>query len=445
MVLEDPATDLRLSFRLEDWQVQPVAGELVGPGGAVQHLEPKVMDVLIELARAYPEVLEREDAIQAVWGSRPVADDGLARCVTLLRQALGDSRAQPRYIQTVPKRGYRLLVPPLAVSSSPQLVDAREENIEDWSGPTEFDNLKVIRLLGRGSMGVVHLAQEVNLERLVAVKTLRGIIAGDERANHRFRREASAAARIDHPNVTSIFRLGELADGTPYIVMQYIRGRTLSALMASSGEISEDIAIAIVRQIAAGIAAAHRERVVHRDVKPANVLIEQDSNLAILSDFGIAGILETGARIATRLTLHGEMLGDSRYVSPEQARGDAPTPASDIYSLAVVAYELLTGVYPFANGKSGTLPQLTEQARPMSKFKHGINPALEHIVMQSLARVADERPSAEQFLAELDGKIRTPDESGDSSPSSLSLRSKIAAVLVLVVVAVLVVVLLVTL
>jgi len=404
--LNEPAADPGLGFRIGEWHVRPTAGELVGLTGEIRHLEPQVMDVLVELARAWPEVLERNEAIRVVWGGRPVADDGLARCIALLRKALGDSRAEPTYIQTVPKRGYRLLAAVEAATSSSGTGQSQDvgidDTVEDWTGPVEFDNLRILRLLGRGTMGVVHLAQETNLERLVAVKTLRGVVAGDDRAERRFLREAAAAARINHPNVTRVFRLGDLPDGSPYIVMQYIRGRTLNSLMASSGELGEEAAVSIIRQIATGLEAAHRERVIHRDVKPSNVLIEHDTDLAILSDFGIAGIQETGARIATRLTQHGEVLGDVRYISPEQVQGDPPTPASDIYSLGILAYELLSGTYPYRETASGLLAHLEQEPQPLSTRRPDVDAGLQRIVMQALAKNADDRPTAAQFLAALD-------------------------------------------
>lgn len=406
------ATDPRQGFRLGDWQVRPTAGELI-QDGSVHRIEPKVMDVLVELARAYPDVMERDDVIRTVWNDRPTSDDALARCVTILRKELGDTPSNPTFIQTVPKRGYRLLVaaetaatddgaspPPTEISAS----------VEGWSGALEFDNLKVTRLLGRGSMGVVHLAQETNLERLVAVKTLRGIIAGDERAERRFRREASAAARIDHPNVASVYRLGDLPNGSPYIVMQYVRGRTLTSLMASSDGISQDTARSIVGQIAQALAAAHREHVVHRDVKPGNVLIEEESNLAILTDFGIAGLQETGSRIATQLTMHGEVLGDARYISPEQATGEPPSPASDIYSLGIIAYELFAGSYPYPEDPGGVRPHLHSTARPLSEVVSDIDPAIKQIAMQTLAKQPDERPTATQIVAAMTGTAEASSE-----------------------------------
>lgn len=443
--LSDSAIDPARGFRVGDWQVQPTAGEVIGRDGIVHHLEPKVMDVLVELARAWPEVLEREEAIRVVWEGRPVADDGLARCIATLRKVLGDSRTAPKYIQTVPKRGYRLLVrveTGASPSGSSVSVGGDTTNeIEAWSGPAEFDNLKVIRLLGRGSMGVVHLAQETNLERLVAIKTLRGIVAGDGLADRRLRREASAAARIAHPNVTTVHRLGELPDGTPYIVMQYVRGRTLTSQMASSGSIDRQTAITVIRQIAQALEAAHREEVIHRDVKPGNVLIESGSDLAILSDFGIAGILESGSKIATRLTRDGEVLGDIRYISPEQARGDPPTPASDMYSLGIIAYELLTGAYPYR--KNGLLPHLDEEPTPMSAVRENIDAAVERIIMQALAKRADDRPTATQFLAGLDerpaeGEAKTS-ASSDSEPSTRTRLIASLAIIVAVIVAIVVV------
>ena len=431
-------------FRIGQWVVRPTAGELVAVDGEVQHLEPKVMDVLVELARAWPEVMEREAAIEAVWASRPMADDGLARCIAALRKAMGDSRSEPRFIQTVTKRGYRLVAPvemeavrQSTADVAASLDTAGDGVIDAWSGPTEFDNLRIVRLLGRGSMGIVHLAQETNLERLVAVKTLRGVIATDERSIKRLKREASAAARIDHPNVTSVYRLGSLPDGTPYIVMQYVRGRTLTALMASSGHVTVERAVAIVSQLAEALAAAHRERIIHRDVKPGNVLIEQDTNLAILSDFGIAGLQETGNHIATRLTLHGEVLGDARYISPEQARGDPPTPASDIYSLGIIAYELLTGSYPYPGDGNDLSAHLGEEAIPLSNHRADISARIEHVVLQALAKEADERPTAEQFIAGLDdgADVSIPEKPATFSESSLRKLIALGALVIFVLVA----------
>ena len=399
------STDPRQGFRLGEWQVRPTAGELIQEG-SVHHIEPKVMDVLVELARAYPEVLERDDVIRTVWNGRPTSDDALARCVTILRKELSDTPSDPKYIQTVPKRGYRLLVAAemaAAADEAPRPAAEISTSVEGWSGALEFDKLKITRLLGRGSMGVVHLAQETNLERLVAVKTLRGIIAGDERAEKRFRREASAAARIDHPNVASVYRLGDLPSGSPYIVMQYVRGRTLTSLMASSDGISQEKARSIVGQMGQALAAAHREHVVHRDVKPGNVLIEEESNLTILTDFGIAGLQETGSRIATQLTMHGEVLGDARYISPEQASGEPPSPASDIYSLGIIAYELFAGTYPYAEDPGGVLPHLHATAQPLSEIVSDMDSTIEKVVMQMLAKQPDERPTATQIVAAMAG------------------------------------------
>lgn len=424
-------------FHIDSWAVRPVAGEVVNDDGTVRHLEPKVMDVLVELARAYPDVLERDEAIRVVWRGRPMADDGLARCIAALRKTLGDSRSEPRFIQTVPKRGYRLLTAvsftsPSATATQPGHVDAAE-SVEGWSGPLQFDNLKILRLLGRGSMGQVHLAQETNLERLVAVKTLKGVIAGDERAERRFRREASAAARIDHPFVTSIYRLGELPGGTPYIVMQYVRGRTLTGLMASSGEVSSDTAVAIIGQLAEALVVAHRERIVHRDVKPGNVLIEEDTGLAILSDFGLAGIQETGARVATRLTLHGEVLGDARYISPEQARGDPPTPASDVYSLAVMAYELLTGTHPFPARSDAPTTLNGDPPESIPDDVHAAHPELARVVLQALSDDPEQRPTATQFLAGVRGEPPSADTANREDDTTQGVRQLLPAVSLLAV------------
>jgi len=197
----------------------------------------------------------------------------------------------------------------------------------------------------------VFLVRNTTLRRLVALKVLHQELSSDPTCRKRFIREAQAAARISHSSVASVYSVGALQNDVPFIEMQFIEGKNLAELLQSEGKVEVETARALLAQVAAGLAAAHECRVVHRQVKPANVLIETGSGNAHLTDFGIAGILESGSELVTKLTREGEQIGDPAYMSPEQLRGDDVTPQSDIYSFGVLAYEMLTLHGPFGDAE----------------------------------------------------------------------------------------------
>ena len=203
-------------------------------------------------------------------------------------------------------------------------------------------DFQIVRLLGEGSMANVYLAREQELQRMVAIKVMKAELAGDETARKRFEREARSAAKIHHHNVTAVYRVGSLEDETPFIVMEHIEGRNLSDALQAEGAMDIEQACNVLGQLASALAAAHENGIVHRDVRPANVVRERDSDRVVLTDFGIAGILDTGADSVTRLTQQGQLLGDPRYMSPEQLLGDPLTDESDVYSLGILGYEILT-------------------------------------------------------------------------------------------------------
>jgi eukaryotic-like serine/threonine-protein kinase len=200
-------------------------------------------------------------------------------------------------------------------------------------------------VIGRGGMSTVYRAFDTVLERPVAIKLMHREIASDSDQLERFRREARAVAQLSHPHIVTVIDAGEEPDGegsTPYIVLEYVEGETLKALVRRSGPLEIGEAVAYTIEIARALGAAHEHFIVHRDVKPQNVLVSADGT-AKITDFGIARTLtEQG------LTLDGRVLGTTDYVSPEQALGQSVTGQSDIYSLGVVLYEMLTGVVPFA-------------------------------------------------------------------------------------------------
>jgi serine/threonine protein kinase len=246
---------------------------------------------------------------------------------------------------------------------------------------------EVERPLGHGAMAVVDLARDTQLDRDVAVKRLAENLARDDGLRARFLREARLAARLAHPNVVRVYDVGE-DGGRPFIAMEYVDGETLGELLARRGPLPADEVAELGVQACRGLAAAHEGGLVHRDVKPQNLLLGHDGVLK-LGDFGVAFGIE-----GTRLTTAGTVLGTAAYLAPEQARGEEVTAAADVYALGAVLYELLTGRPP---RRVETLADLAEpvEIRP----PEGAPGALSAIVMRCLAADPEERPASAAELA----------------------------------------------
>ena len=205
---------------------------------------------------------------------------------------------------------------------------------------TLFDNrYRIVGKLGAGGMANVYLAEDQELGRRVAIKILNDRHAGDQQFIDRFRREAQNAAGLSHRNIVSIYDRGE-AEGTYYIAMEYVEGRTLKELIVTRGPSPIRIAIEYTRQILSALRFAHRNGIIHRDIKPHNVIVDAEGHVRVM-DFGIA---RAGA---SQMTETGSIIGTAQYLSPEQARGAPVDQTSDIYSTGIVLYELLTGTTPF--------------------------------------------------------------------------------------------------
>jgi len=269
------------------------------------------------------------------------------------------------------------------------------------AGPTVFNGrYELHRRLGRGGMAEVSLGRDQLLDRPVAVKALFPEFATDPAFVERFRREATAAANLNHPNIVGVYDWGE-AEGTYFIVMEYVDGRSLAEILRSEGTLHPDRVADIGADVAAALGFAHRNGVVHRDVKPGNVLINTSGQVKV-ADFGIARAITASSD--DNLTQVGTVMGTAAYFSPEQARGDAVDPRSDIYSLGCVLYELVVGRAPF----SGETPvaiaykHVHESPVPPRHLNVDVPPALEAIILKCLAKnPANRYPTAEDLRADL--------------------------------------------
>jgi eukaryotic-like serine/threonine-protein kinase len=277
---------------------------------------------------------------------------------------------------------------------------------------------RIVRKLGSGGMADVYLAEDEELGRRVAIKILNDRHANDDQFVERFRREAKNAAGLSHPNIVSIYDRGE-AEGTYYIAMEYLDGRSLKELVVARGPLPIPDAIEATRQVLGALRFAHRKGVVHRDIKPHNVMADADGRLKV-TDFGIA---RAGV---SQMTEAGSIIGTAQYLSPEQARGAAVDQRSDLYSIGVVLYEMLTGQVPFT-GETPVeiaMKHLSDTPRPPSVLRPEIPPDLDMVVLRALAKSPEDRfQTAEEMDAELErvaSGVGVTAETADAATAVLS-------------------------
>lgn len=251
-------------------------------------------------------------------------------------------------------------------------------------------------LIGGGGMADVYKAQDKLLDRAVAVKILHQQYANDAEFVEKFRREATAAAKLAHPNIVNIYDVGE-DGGSQYIVMEYVSGPTLKEVIQQKGCLEPIEAVRIAKEIASALESAHRNNLVHCDIKPHNILVMPDGHIKV-TDFGIARAVS-----ASTMTYSGSVMGSVHYFSPEQAKGTVITTKSDVYSLGVVLYEMLTGQLPF-NGETSVsiaLKHLQEEPVPIRQINPSIPPVLEAIVQKAMSKDPADRPSSTELYADL--------------------------------------------
>src|SRR3989449_7307237 len=262
---------------------------------------------------------------------------------------------------------------------------------------TLFDGrYRIQRKLGAGGMADVYLAEDQELGRRVAIKILNSRHGNDDQFIERFRREAKNAAALNHPNIVSIYDRGE-AEDTYYIAMEFLDGRTLKELIVGRGAAPINVAVEYARQILSALRFAHRHGIVHRDIKPHNVLVDAEGRVKV-TDFGIA-------RAGTsQMTEAGSIVGTAQYLSPEQARGSPVDQRSDVYSLGIVLYELLTGTVPFTGDTPVeiAMKHLSEVPVPPSELRDDVPDDLDLVVLRALAKDPEDRyQTAEEMNADL--------------------------------------------
>jgi hypothetical protein len=275
------------------------------------------------------------------------------------------------------------------------------------SVPRVVDNkYRVEQLLGRGGMGAVYRARDMRLDRLVALKVVRADLLGDPEARRRFRREAQIVARLQHPSIVSVFDYGTFPDGGAYLVMELVRGEDLRRVLQREGRLEPQRAIAILSTVCAAIEAAHRDGVLHRDLKPENILLPGGEIGAKVLDFGVAKVMAdraepaTGADGGTMVTAAGMLVGTPAYMAPEQFHGAAPDARTDVFSLGVIAYEMLSGELPFGRGSlADVVLSQARGVRPMPAAD--VPPSLDLAVRTALETDPGRRPATAQAFAHL--------------------------------------------
>jgi len=396
---------LPVRVRFGDFELDLRTGELHQGEGTIP-LQQQPFQVLLMLVERGGEIATREEIRKKLWPNDTVVefDQSINAVIKKLRKALGDSVEEPKYIKTLARLGYRLMVPVERVAAdaadkvsrvgvSRDIYDSALRSKRAASSLTgkTVSHYRVLEIVGGGGMGVVYRAEDLKLGRAVALKFLPEELGDDPKALERFEREARAASALDHPNICSIYEFGE-HEGQPFIVMQLLEGETLRDRLASAASgvsaeraFSVDQLVDVAVQIVMGLEAAHERGIIHRDIKPANIFLTNRGLVKIL-DFGVAKLMEfgehpqvapepqdpaaplstfDGALDALNATRTGVAMGTTGYMSPEQARGDRLDARTDLFSFGLVLYEMATGQRAFGGETAAVVRDAVLNSTPV--------------------------------------------------------------------------------
>jgi len=367
--------------------------------GVKVRLHEQPFRVLVILLDRPGEMVSREDLRKVLWPNDTVVefDHSINAAIKRLRDALGDSADNPRYVETLPRRGYRFIGEvETAPDIAPPVISDPDPDPGNLSGAT-FGHFRILEKLGSGGMGVVYRAEDLKLGRQVAVKFLSLPVAeASAQMRERFLREARAASALNHPNICTTHGVEAFA-GQPMIVTELLVGETLAARLAR-GPLPLDQALALGIQVADALGEAHSKGIVHRDIKPANIMLTGPKGPgAKILDFGLARVQSAPAgdqsAMTATLTPQGTLVGTLHYMSPEQLEGKEADERSDIFSFGLVLYEMLTGKRAFQGASPASLISaiMTTEPAPIPTLQPPVPEALERFVRTCLAKAPDER------------------------------------------------------
>jgi len=397
--------------RVRDFELDLRTGELcslVDPANKVL-LREQPFQVLSLLVERQGKLVSREELRKNLWPNSTIVDfdHSINVAIGVLRKALGDSAASPQYIETLARRGYRLLVPLEWLETTTELP-AREVAATEPSPQTrdligkKVSHYRILEVIGAGGMGLVYKAQDVKLGRPVAVKGLPEEMANDQLALQRFEREAQTASALNHPNICTIHGIEEF-EGHPFIAMELLEGESLAQRLLTSKPKAIPLAelLEIGIQICDGLEAAHEKGIIHRDIKPANIFLTKQGLVKIL-DFGIAKLVagedgtanepETPAASST-LTRTGATAGTAGYMSPEQVRREKLDARTDLFSFGLILYEMAAGQRAFTGATMAIVHEaiLNETTVPAHQLNSGVPRRLDGVITKALEKDRERR------------------------------------------------------